>query len=261
MSFSATKFIFNDIPSETFGLICAQMSSGGENTSSAGSSVDIVEEYLYRRSKPYFYGTKFSSKLQFSMSVFRETPISRLELESIEQWLFGHRNYKKLQILQCDMYDVYFNCILNEGNVIAVGNEIFGVQCTVVCDAPWGWGKEIKKTYTTVSSGTIINFVNRSDDNFYLYPTIELHSPTYQTDVIIRNITDNNRESTFTNLKSDETVTIDCELKIVESDRADIINRFDGTYFRLLGGNNRLQVFGNLSEFSIIYTPARKVGS
>lgn len=261
MPFWATNFVFDDIPSETFNLICGQINGGGDSSSSAGSAVEIVEEYLYKRSKPYFYGTKFTTKLQFNMAIFSEEPIDRIKLQSIERWLFGHQSYKKLQILQCDMYDIYFNCILNEGNVLTVGNEVVGVECSVTCDAPWGWGKEIRKTYTIPEGGAEISFTNTSDDNFYLQPVVSFYSPISQPNVIIRNISDNNRETIFTSLNSGEQITSNSDLKTMTSNMTGIMDRFNGKYFRFLTGYNRIYVSGNLENFSITYTPARKAGS
>lgn len=263
MSFWGKKFIFDDIPSDTYNLLCGNFdeSSSGYQTSSAGSSVEILEEYLTKRSKPYFYGTKFSSKLEFKLVIFSESEINRIKLQSIEGWLFGRKEYKKLQILQCDMYDVYFNCIITEGNIVEIGNLVYGIECTVICDSPWGWGRGIKKTYVCSSAETSIGFTNTSDDSLYLYPKIYLKSGANQANVKIKNITDNNREVIFSQLYLNEIITIDCDLKIVESNNSTILTRFNGKYFRLLQGYNNLYVTGNLSIFSIEYSPARKVGA
>ena len=261
MSFWATKFIFDDIPSDTYNLVCGIAGDGGESSSPSGADVEIIEDYLVRRSKPYFYGTKFTSKLEFTLSVFSEDEISRIKLQSIEQWLFGKKEYKKLQILQCDTYDIYFNCILTEGSIIAVGNQVYGIQCRVICDAPWGWGKGIKKTYITASTGTQVKFTNMSDDSSYLYPRIYITSSADQESVTITNVTDNSRVCTFSELYNDEEIFIDCDLKIITSTESGILDRFDGVYPRFIQGYNNVQVVGDLSDFSIEYSPARKVGS
>ena len=261
MTFWGTKFVFDGVVSDSYGLLCGKTNDSGEDSSSSGSSVEIIEDYVLKRSKPYFYGIKFSEKLEFSIEFFSENPIDRYLVQAIEQWLFGHRDYKKLQILQCDMYDTYFNCILTKGDVIAVGNEVVGFSCTVTCDAPWGWGKLITNNVPAIDGDTTVEIVNTSDDNLYLYPILNLYSPKQQTDVRIINLSDNNREVYFSSLNSRETIRIDNDIKLASSDKEGIYDRFNGVYFRLLRGKNLVRFVGNFVNTSIEYTPARKVGS
>ncbi len=261
MSFWATKFIFDGIVSDSYGLMCGKLNSSGEDSSYSGATVEIIEEYIPRRVKPYFYGTKFSEKLEFQIDIFSETVIDRYLVQAIEQWLFGNRTYKKLQIIQCDMYDTYFNCIITKGETISVGNEVIGFSCTIVCDSPWGWGKQVTKHISAIELDQTIEIINSSDDTSYLYPVLSLYSPEQQSNVRIINTSDNNRELNFTSLISGETLTIDNDIKLVESDKAGIYDRFNGVYFRLIRGRNLVRFVGNLTNISVIYIPARKVGS
>lgn len=261
MAFIASKFIFDGIPSEIYGLTCAKVGSSGEDYSSSGANVTIVEDYVPRRPKPYFYGTKYEEKLQFQLQFFSEETIERPMVEAIQQWLFGHKEYKKLQILQCDMYDVYYNCILNQGSVIAVGNNIKGFQCNVICDSPWAWGMGEKYYTRSLIGESIITVTNSSDDNGYLYPDLSFYSPILQSNVKIINITDNNRESVFSSLFSGESITMKNDIKFTSSNMENLQERFNGVYLRLLRGANKLKIIGNLENITITYVPARKVGS
>ena len=261
MSFWATKFIFDGIVSDSYGLMCGKLNSSGEDSSSSGAAVEIIEEYIPRRVKPYFYGTQFAEKLEFQIDIFSESVIDRYLVQAIEQWLFGNRVYKKLQILQCDMYDTYFNCIISKGEVISVGNEVIGFSCTVICDSPWGWGKKVTQNIPSVAVDQTIEIVNSSDDTSYLYPNVTLYSSEQQFNIRIINTSDNNREMAFTSLVSGETLTINNDIKLVESNKGGIYERFNGVYLRLIRGRNLVRFVGNLTNISIEYIPARKVGS
>lgn len=261
MSFWATKFIFDGIVSDSYGLLCGKMGASGEESSSSGSSVEIMEDYIPKRTKPYFYGVKFSEKLEFQLDIFGENTIDRYLVQAIEQWLFGNRSYKKLQLLQCDMYDTYFNCIITKAQTIGVGNEVRGFSCNIICDSPWGWGKKITKKITSSLVDQTIEVVNSSDDSSYLYPVISFYSSEQQSGVRIINTSDQDRETNFSYLISGERITIDNDIKLVESDKDGIYDRFNGVYFRLLRGRNMIRFVGNLEDISISYVPARKVGS
>ena len=64
-SFYGKSFIFNDIPSEVYGLRIFDFNASNPNVSSGGGEVSIFEEWLYRREVPYFYGKYY----QMDMSV------------------------------------------------------------------------------------------------------------------------------------------------------------------------------------------------
>ena len=70
MAFFGRTFIFNDVPSETYGLYLGQSGSSGEDTNAAGTDVSLLTQKIYRRPVPLFYGAEQTPVLQFPMSMY-----------------------------------------------------------------------------------------------------------------------------------------------------------------------------------------------
>lgn len=260
MAFYGKNFTYGGVASELYGLICATIDSAGSVTSSTGSDVTIIEEYLNRRETPYFYGVSFSQKLQFPIEFYSEDAIPRQRVSEIEKWLFGLSEYKKLKILQSDLSDIYYNCILTDASLVSVGNEVIGFKATAICDAPWAWGDE--KTFKKTDATGAMSFTNQSDNTRYTKPTITLTFTSNQDEVTIVNTSDTGSTAMiFEDVTAGEIITIDCDLRMISSNRELIVDRFNGKYMYLLPNKNTITITGTVGTFEMSYLPARKVGS
>lgn len=260
MSFYGKNFLYNNISSEIYGLICASIDSSGQEASPAGNNVDIIEEYILRRETPYFYGVSYSSKLEFPVSFFSENPIPRQKVREIEKWLFGQTTYKKFRVLQEDLTDVYYNCIFTENSLICIGNQVYGFSTTAKCDASWAWGEPI--TFTKTNATGSFTIVNQSDNIRYTKPTLTLTFGANQSNVSIQNTSDTGRSAMiFSTVTSGEVITINNDLQSISSNEEIIVDRFNGKYFYLVPDTNNITISGVIATFAITYTPARKVGS
>lgn len=260
MSFYAKTFVFDGKASDFYGLFCAARDASGIDASPVGSEVEIIEDYVNRRETPYFYGVKFSSKLTFPISFFSEQAIPRERVSEISRWLFGLPTYRTLKIIQDDMGDVYYNCMLTQNSLIMIGNKVYGFESTVVCDSPWAYGNDI--TFSKTSATGMISINNVSDNSRYTKPIITLEFSSNQSNVSIVNTTDSGSSATtFTSVYSGETIIINSDLRTISSTEELIQNRFNGKYMYLVQGNNSITLTGNFSNFKIQYTPVKKVGS
>lgn len=252
--------MFDGKTSDLYGLFCAKRDASGVDASPLGSEVEVIEDYVSRRDSPYFYGVKFSTKLTFPISFFSECPIPRERVSEISRWLFGLPTYRQLKIIQDDMGDVYYNCMLTQNSLVCIGNEVYGFESTVVCDSPWAYTNDFifSKTNTTGN----IRVTNTSDNSRYTKPIIVLSFASNQSNVSVVNTTDTGSSAmSFTTVTSGEIITIDCDLRTISSNRTGIQDRFNGKYMYLVQGVNVITLTGTFSTISISYTPARKVGS
>ncbi len=143
MAYYASNFMFDDIPSERFGLIIVSDDSG-ESSTNASNNVNLITQEIFRRPKPYFYGVQQTPVLEFPIKFMTtEYEITASDSSIIQQWLFGQMNYKELRILQPDMQDIYYMCFLTDPQIIRIGNIVRGYSCTVKCDSPFAYGEEI----------------------------------------------------------------------------------------------------------------------
>lgn len=260
MSFYGKNFIYDGVSSEIYGLVCASNDSSGVEISSAGSNISIIEEYITRRETPYFYGVSFPQKLQFDVGFFSETYIPREKVSEIEKWLFGLYSYREFVIIQEDLTGVHYNCIFTDGDLVCVGNEVVGFKATAVCDAPWAWGEEV--SYVKTNATGTISILNKSDNSRYTKPIITLTFTSNQEEVSIINTSDvGSTAMIFEDVTTGEIIEIDCDLRVISSNRELIVDRFNGKYLYLVPNTNTITITGTIGTFELSYTPARKVGS
>ena len=264
MSFFGKSFIFADVASEYYDLRVFDFGSGGKTDSSFGGNIELVDRRIFRRAKPYFYGTSYSEVLTFPFVFGSYSKIDGTTRDRIHRWLFGQLAYAKLQIVQDDLVPFYYNCFLMNPSATYVANANYAYKCDVVCDAPWAWDFEKTTTQTWAGNDPVdeaFTIYNNSADNDYLYPSTVLALNAIGSNVTITNQSDDNRAFTFTGLSNSETVTIDNDRKIVTSDTGlNRLSKFNLQWFRLVPGNNTIHVSGGVSSFAMTYQFARKVG-
>ena len=274
MAFFGRTFIFNDVPSETYGLYLGQSGSSGEDTNAAGTDVSLLTQKIYRRPVPLFYGAEQTPVLQFPISMYTiNDELTAADFSDVSTWLFGQMGYKKLRIVQNDMQDIYFNCFLTAPQIVRIGNIIRMITATVVCDAPWGWGEPKIYTYSYNPNEYCpldnIRIDNISDNNFYTYPTsLIIETNLFGGIITITNTEDNNRQSIWGNispfyisLSPNETVTMNCDLQTISSDlSAYPLANFNKNFLRLVQGTNNLTVVGNIKGFTMTVPTAVKIG-
>lgn len=277
MAFYGIEFIYDGIPSSTFGLFISKMDGQGVLDNTIGSSVKPITKKLFRNPVEFLYGTEQSPVLEFDLEFFCAQPLSADDRNIVATWLFGQQKRKKLQILQGDLSDTYFNCIMDTADVSYVGNISRGFKAHVVCDSPWGWGNQESFEYNTDGNLQIIlmqNIFNVSADNYYTYPTIEFTMGSAGTTFTVNNLTDEaligeSRPFTFSNLTAagfggtppGETVTVDNRRQIITSSKGlRRLGNFNLKWMRLLQGENELQITGSFTHFNITYDVAKKVG-
>jgi hypothetical protein len=255
VSFYARKFIFDGKPSHSYNLFITSIDTGAQQTSAGNNDVKLYEQFLYRRAKPILLGVAQNTILEFDVEFSTPEDLTAMETQKIEKWLFGQTGYKKLQILQADMQDAYFNCFLVSPSIYRVGNLIRGFRATVHCDAPWGWTFPKTKTYTTTST----TFINLSDNNSYLYPTVVCTMNTGGTFSIV-NSREPTRTFSFTGLLANEVITIDNDKKIITSStEVKRLSNFSKNWLRFVPGKNPLTFAGSFTSIQIIYQLAKKI--
>lgn len=262
LSFYGYPFIFDNIPSETYGLYISNLGNkGGSSYSSGGSDVDIIKQKLTRKSNYFIQGVEQSTPLEFDLTILSQNELTRDMINIIQKWLFGQMKYKKLQVIQNDLLNIHFNCFLKSPEIITIGNVPYGISCKVECDAPWGWGNDMDYTVSNIVGEKTIEYHNPSDDNGYTYPIITFKT-TSVGDVILKNVTDNENTIEFTGLMANDIITIDVNLQIIKSTQNDnVLSKSNFKWLKLVSGYNELIITGNLDYFNIKHKVARKVGS
>lgn len=256
MAFFGRSFIYDGVPSETYNLYIGDIDASGINQSMASSAMEILEQKIYRKPTPYFYGATPSPKLEFEFSAFSEDEITADSFELISKWLFSARTYKMFQVDQPDIQNIVFYLMFQDPKINRVGNIIRGFSATAVCNSPFAF--QFPKTTTYSFSGTTVDlnetFYNTSDDTGdYLYPIeMIITMNNVDGDITITNLDDNNRVVSFMDLSASEVLTISPVYQTISSSTGlKRLSNSNKKFLRLVPGANRLRIQGNVASISM----------
>ena len=264
MSFYASYFIYDSNISYEYGLKISSATNSGIHETS-GANVRLFTESLYHRPKVYLLGVQETPTLTIPITISVEDQLTASESSAISKWLFGQNDFKKLQIIQPDMSDLYYNCIFVNPKVIRVGNIIRGYRADIVCDSPFAWEFLEQTTYEYPLEEYLISdtitYNNLTDTEYYSYPIVEVKMNHFGDTFSLINLSDNDREFGFSDLNPDEFITIDNDLQIIDSDTGEsrVENFTTYKWFRLLPGLNKLSLTGGVATLRIINQVAKKI--
>lgn len=255
--FYGRSFLYDSIPSETFGLYIMDIDTDAITRSMGSSSMEIYEQKIFRNPTPYFLGATASPKLSFPFSAYAEQEMDAESFSAVQRWLFSSKTYKRFAIDQPDMQGVYFNCILNEPQVTKVGGLIQGFSCNVVCDSPFALKYPQTTTYSYSASVIDVTevYYNWSDNaDAYLYPTsLVLTMNNEDGNFSITNLDDENRIMSFVDLSGNEVLTISPLFQTVSSSTGlKRLGNFNKKFLRLVPGRNRLRIQGNVDSIVMV---------
>ena len=265
MQFYGKSFVFNNIMSEIYDLRIFDFSPSNPSTTSAGGDVSISEQWLYRLPKPYFYGRYYQSALEFDFTVGSFNYIDGQTRHAIESWLLGRHTYLPLRIVQDDIGDVVFNCIITKASQNYIANLNYGLTLHAKCNAPWA--EQIQPTLTKTYSDALMSdtfpYLNSSAYDGYNRPSITFTMGSTATYFSIINASDSNREFRFTGLTPLETITVDNERGIITSSISGQlrIDDFNKKFLRLVQGVNNLTLSGYITNFTLDATFFKGIGA
>ncbi|HBN06039.1 MAG TPA: hypothetical protein DD434_09695 [Bacteroidales bacterium] len=269
MSFTGSSFTFNNISSERFGLkITTPETKSTINVSNYKSNLIKIP----RRSK--FYATKriVDEPLVLNISIFSETPLTRNQIDRIEDWLFGEDDeFKKLRINQDDLNGYYYNCRLQKLESETFGNVPYIVHCLLECDSHYIWQNPQTRIINITSTPTNFKFVNISSEDSlkptYIVKVGMVYGLLGETTLSNRyiKITDKttNEYMEFNGLLDNEIITIDTEHEIITSNMrtSGLLDLFNKNFMKLQKGKHEFIIEGDIVEFKITYQNARKFGN
>jgi phage-related protein len=232
----------------------------------AGTNVDISETRIARSVKPIHYGVTANQSMTFSLTFGAEKSLSKYETDLISNWLTGHQDYKWLEILQDDLVNVRYKCLINNLTEISIKGRPTAFSCDVVCDSQFAY--EFPTTFSyKVDGGLKSRLFNRSTHNGYIYPTIKLTGISGSSISII-NHSNGDREFKIENPPNGVDIYIDCERQIISTNELELGKDSETNIYklcnykfpRLIQGTNELEFSGNFTA-DITCEFLRKVGS
>jgi phage-related protein len=264
LSFYAKSFSYDGQSSEMYNLSIANLDDGSSTVSSPGSGkISIIDQFIYRRISPFFYGVHFDSRLSFPVSFFSPDEIDSVSLSYAQQWLFSSLSYKPLAIIQPDLDDILAYCIFTDPQIIRAGNIIYGLSATCECSSQffYTYPKSVSYAYTSPPYQSPITFFNNSHIQNYLYPSIIFLMNSTGGTLNIINTSDTYRSFMFAGLQPNEVISVNNDLGIISSSTGALrLSNFNKNFLRFVPGLNQLLVSGNVSTIQLTYQFIRRFG-
>ena len=275
MSFYGCAFSYNGIHSSQFNLMIYDFGSvKNEESPKFTSAPEIVEDRMPNKYKSYYYGSKQNDPLKIKLVFGLNTDLidegkhlDRYDINEIATWLTSSDGYQWLAIDQPDMEIVRYKCIVSDLSLVEDGSYPYAFSCELQCDSPFAYLAPETFTITSASSNdfTECHVFCKSSFNGYYYPriTIEPTGIYFNSDILIVNETDGDRETEFPyEIDGVQNSGIPQSIKKIEIDNdrciittynssgledLDLYGRFNYNFFRLKRGDNIIKVKGNFN--------------
>lgn len=246
--FNSYEFSFAGESSLMYGMMIYDFDGKGQSDVAFGNRADIVETRTNNRMHPIHFGVNYHVKpLEFKLVFGAERPLDRYELEDISFWLTGHQQYQWLSIDQPDMENVQFKCLITQLTPLSHGWLPVAFEATILCDCPYAYGFPFEKSYT-INGVTNILFRNESSVREFIKPTLTFIPSAGTSELIIINHDDGDRTFKIEDLPSSGIcVVVDNINGIIQETNYgyNLYNGFNLNFFRLVHGDNNIEVVGN----------------
>lgn len=253
MAFLGCSFIFDGIPCEQYELMLYDIGEYAQSSGKFASGVSVIEEKLPKRWKPYFYGTKIDNTLEFTLvfgvnerRIDSGEHLDRYEMAEIAAWLTGHDGYRWLEIMQEDLINIRYKCIITSLEVVEENGVPWALSASVKCDSPYAYNYPAEYKYE-IDGESEIFFYNESSHGFDYEPVIEFEIKSGNSFGIVNHM-DADSVIQFSSLPSAiKTLRIDNDRRIVTTGDSGInpYPYFNFGFLKLKRGENHLTVNGN----------------
>ena len=255
MGFMATRFSFDGIPCERYGLCIYDVDGNNNKATPFASAGKLVSDAIPFSGQNYLYGRDLSSPLEFDL-VFGLDPcnrtteqhLTRQEMDTIANWLTQPKDYRWLEVEQPDLEDVRYRCVVSDLEPINIEWLPFAFKATVTCDSPYAYYKPQSFTYSSVSGNTDATIENKSTIGVPYKPVITITLSGNSTSSSVFKIKDKDSgEYVFTlplpSLSAGTIVTVDSKHGILKSSGGEnLYSGFDFKWFELGIGINNLSI-------------------
>lgn len=271
-----SHFEFAGISSRRWGLILVNATTS--RMVQLGGVKEGVTIFSKSAKKRYLIDDDYSSSpITFDIEIMTGSGrcLELVERRQIEKWLFNHRDYRKLYLdvsddINGETYEYidgvqkrnYLNCRLINPERVEGNGGIVGYKATLEADSNMFWQDAITKMYNVNNeesgvSASITVSVDTDLDEF-IYPKVTIHVGSVGGDIIISNNSDDSSRLTrFIDMPPLSSVTMKGEINYVSGQY--YLKFADRNFIRLLDGDNKLTVLGNVESIDFEYSARRSM--
>lgn len=252
-------FIYNGKSSEEYGLMF--LNKDTEENKEVGGVIEYTT-FKHNKSPNYIIqDINYNSYFEFEIEAISEKPLDE-DIDSIYNWLLSQPDYKKLYVGDDEYY--YYCIFTNSSFIKAYGPEgygIYGIKATMQCDSMFMW-KDVTNTYSNEELIETIVENNTSAVKEYTYPNLVIHVGGTGGDITVQNISENRLIKIHSALVGD-IITINsfpCYISSYLNDNDVMVyENFNKQFPRLLQGENRIGIVGDIDQITLSYKVGRLV--
>ena len=264
-------FIFDGVALSDLGYVIAYDGLVSENAVVSGMTYNTIKPALYDVSRKvgHVYDANLTTTFNIIKNpcVYKDTfNLSNDDISELTKWLV-RKQYKWFRFVDDnDTTDEVWFKVQNTVEKIREGEHIIGLAITVNANAPYGFTRPIKDSWTA-ELNVSHNIVVHSDEEGYIYPDITITVLSDNNSLNLWNKSDvESRHSIIKNVVAGEVITMRGEgVQQITSSVAshDLSSDFNYNFFRLCNqfGKYNNQIYTNVPcDITLSYRGIRKVG-
>lgn len=249
----STGFWFNNRHSSEFGILNVHTQSGLFDEQFLPNR-SVIEEKTFGRDEPYLMGFEYQVN-SLPLTLYFEEGWDEYKLHEVVTWLV-QPTYSPL-IFDEDTSRIFYVAYEGDPRIFHNGVRQGYVTISMRCNSPFSFTPVEERKVTVGSTPVDIELYNIG--HMKALPTVTIKK-LGNGDVTITNVTDNNRQSKFTGLLNNETVTINSYHEDIATDVPNTYRytSFNNNFPSLLIGINQVRIEGNC-EITLTYQSKRYI--
>lgn len=269
-----SHFEFGGVSSRQYSLVIANVDTS--RMAQLCGTKEGVTIFSKNAKKRYLVDDDYAnSPVSFEIEIVTENGrrLETVERRQIEKWLFNHRAYRKLYLDIADdefgeTYEYvdgkllrnYLNCRFINPEKVEYQGGVVGYKATLEADSSMFWQDATVKTFpihnNSSTASAIITVNVDTDMDEYIYPKVTIQMGSDGGDITIANNSDDStRFTSFTGIGAFATLIMKGELNYVSGQYYEKF--YQRNFIRLLDGENKLMVRGNIDSIEIEYSSRR----
>lgn len=256
-------------------MVCT-LGGNGLEPASGGSKIDFVTVPIRKGIYNQFISSGYSECVTATFSICKDPcyddgdmEISLLQFNDLAAWL-NRRSFHKLTFSDEQYthinFDASFNITRKEMN-----GKIYAVELEMITNRPHAYLDEVVVSRTGGSGEPAITFTDTSNEEGYIYPSIEVTvPPSVSGTVTITNNRDSDNPVIIKNCRTGmsggttETITFDYPMITTTNSNHNISNDFNWNFIKIINKYNnkvnRISISPSDCNFTIRYNPILKFG-
>ena len=258
--FKAYDFVYDNISSLSQNVKLLYLDNVGFSSSIGSSEKEYRMIKGYNSSRWKMNGVTMANPFSFEVQILfhnkvKSSFIKRNQVHIINKWLFNKTNFKRLQIIQEGLENLYFMAVFKTPEILYSNGEIIGYKTTVLCDNTGAY--EDRRLEKNCFNQMSFKEICSHDGVFEIFPTYKIQANSSEFSIQINDV-----EMSFQNISIGSNITIDTQTLIVKSDTDNLFvgGKFNLVFPTMVDGENEFKLSGNI-KLIVEYSLIKEVGS